>query len=360
MFAFNNLEKYPREIGLLKRHALAAALSFGTVAAAWTLSASPAAAETLVVAGYGASVEKILRENVIPEFEREQGVTVQYIAGNSTDTLAKLQAQRGSQQFDVAMMDDGPMAQAVALGLCAPIEGLDKSEFLSFVPFPGGTAMGMGLVAAGLMYNKKVFDERGWPAPTSWTDLKDPKFVGKVIVPPISNGYGLLTTVMLARIDGGGETNIEPGFTAMKQVAPNVLAFEPSPAKMTEMFQTGEALLAVWGTARFQAFANTGFPVDFVYPREGAPALLTGVCPVAKTQVSPKAQAFVRMLLSSKTQKIMADLAGYAPVRKGVEVANVGVMPVGAHSEKVISVDWSVINPARGEWTRRWSREIER
>ena len=129
---------------------------------------------------------------------------------------------------------------------------------------------------------------------------------------------------------------------------------------MTELFQTDQAVLSVWGSARYQAFADTGFPVEFVYPREGAPVLLTGVCPVARKSVSPKAQAFIATLLSAKVQKIMAEEGGYAPVRKGVEVSNAGVMPVGARLSQVVSVDWSVINPLRSEWTKRWSREIER
>lgn len=330
------------------------------LAASLAIPAGGALAETLIVAGYASSFEKVMREQVIPDFEREQNVTVQYVGGNSTDNMAKLLAQRASQQFDVAMMDDGPMNQAIALGLCAPVEGLDASQIQPLAAFAEGKAIGMGMVATGLMYNKKVFAEQGWLSPTSWTDLKDAKFRGRVVVPPLNNGYGLLATVMLARVGGGGEKNIEPGFAAMKDVARNVLVFEPSPAKMTELFQTGQAVLSVWGSARYQAFADTGFPVDFVYPREGAPVLTTAVCPVAKKTVPAKAQAFIATLLSAKVQKIMAESGGYAPVRKGVDVAGTGVMPVGERLEKVIAVDWSVINTVRNDWTKRWSREIER
>ncbi|MBL6617462.1 MAG: ABC transporter substrate-binding protein [Reyranella sp.] len=325
------------------------------------VAAGGAAAESLVVAGYASSFEKVMREKVIPDFEREQGVSVQYAGGNSTDNLAKLVAQRGNQQVDVAMMDDGPIVQAIALGLCALIEGLDKSALQPMALFPEGKGVGMGMVATGLMYNRKVFAERGWAPPDSWTALEDPKFARRIVMPPMSNGYGLLATVMLARIGGGGESNIDPGFAAMKRVAGNVVAFEPSPARMTELFQTDQAVLSVWGSARYQAFADTGFPVDFVYPREGAPALLTGICPVAKKAVSPKAQAFIATMLSAKVQKIMAEEGGYAPVRKGVEIATAGgVMPVGARVSHLVSVDWSVINPLRNEWTKRWNREIER
>ena len=48
-----------------------------------------------------------LREKVFPEFEKKHNVKIDYVAGNSTDTLAKLQAQKGNQVIDVAIMDDG-------------------------------------------------------------------------------------------------------------------------------------------------------------------------------------------------------------------------------------------------------------
>jgi putative spermidine/putrescine transport system substrate-binding protein len=101
-------------------------------------------------------------------------------------------------------------------------------------------------------------------------------------MPPINNSYGLYTLVMFARLNGGSEKDIEPGFKVMKeQVNPNVLAYEPSPGKMTELFQSGQAQIAVWGTGRVHSFAITGFPVDFVYPKEGAVTLLASACPIA-------------------------------------------------------------------------------
>ena len=90
---------------------------------ALTPSAGLAQQKTLYVAGYGGSFEKTIRDAVIPDFEKANGVKVEYVAGNSTDTLAKLQAQKGNQQIDVAIVDDGPMYQAIQLGFCGKIEG---------------------------------------------------------------------------------------------------------------------------------------------------------------------------------------------------------------------------------------------
>jgi len=93
-----------------------------------TLRASPVggfgAAEDALCRGLWRLFEKTIRDEVIPAFEKANGVKVEYVAGNSTDTLAKLQAQKGNQQIDVAIVDDGPMYQAIQLGFCGKVDGL--------------------------------------------------------------------------------------------------------------------------------------------------------------------------------------------------------------------------------------------
>ena len=252
--------------------------------------AAPALAQqkTLFVAGYGGSFEQTMRKEIFPAFEAKHGVKVEYVAGNSTDTLAKLQAQKGNQQIDVAIVDDGPMYQAIQLGFCGKVLGLPIADLYEQARFKDDKAVAIGLVATGLMYNTKYFAEKGWAAPTSWNELKDPKFKKLLVIPPINNTYGLYTLMMFARMNGGGEKSIEPGFKVMKdEVNANVLVYEPSPGKMTELFQSSQAVLAVWGSGRVQSFANTGFPVDFVYPKEGAVTLLASACPIDKAQRLP-------------------------------------------------------------------------
>jgi putative spermidine/putrescine transport system substrate-binding protein len=332
-------------------------------ALAWTLAPASAEQKTLYVAGYGGSFEKTIREEVIPAFEKAHDVKVEYVAGNSTDTLAKLQAQKGNQQIDVAIVDDGPMYQAIELGFCGKIDGLPSSDLYPAARFEGDRAVGTSLVATGLMYNTKVFAEKGWAAPTSWNDLKDPKFKGLIVIPPINNTYGLHTLLMHAKLNGGGEKAIDVGFKVMKEaINPNVLAYEPSPGKMTELFQSGQAVLAVWGSGRVQALANTGFPVEFVYPKEGAVTLLVTACPVVKPNASPLASAFIKAMLDPKLQLLMLEDYGYGPVLKSVVVPPelVKMAPVGERAAKLYTADWATINPHREEWNKRWNREVER
>jgi putative spermidine/putrescine transport system substrate-binding protein len=340
-------------------------LALAAAAALPLLGPAPLAAQqkTLTVAAYGGSWEQTLRKFVIPDFEAKHGVKVEYVAGNSTDTLAKLQAQKANQVIDVAIVDDGPMYQAIQLGFCAKIEGLAKDELYDAAKFKDDKAVAVGQTGTGFMINTKVFKEKGWAIPTSWNDLKDPKFKQLLVIPPINNTYGLYTLMMYARIGGGGEKNIEPGFKVMKdQINPNVLVYEPSPGKMTELFQSNQAVIAVWGTGRVQAFANTGFPVDFVYPKEGAPILLASACPVAKASISPLAHEFIKTMISRDVQTALAKEMGNGPVNKKVDVAmaELRMAPVGERAKLIIAPDWDAINAAREDWTKRWNREVER
>ena len=318
---------------------------------------------TLIVAGYGGSFEQTMRKEVFPGFEAKHGVKIEYVAGNSTDTIAKLQAQKGKQQIDVAILDDGPMYQAIQLGFCGKIADLPATDLFDAARFMNDQAVAIGIVATGLMYNTRYFADKGWTAPTSWNDLKDPKFKKLIVIPPINNTYGLYTLMMFARLNGGGEKGIEPGFQVMKEtVNANVLVYEPSPGKMTELFQSGQAVLAVWGSGRVQSFANTGFPVDFVYPKEGAVTLLASACPIEKPQASTLASLFIKALLEPSLQLVLLRDYGYGPVNKRVVVPpGLGTMaPLAERAQTLINPDWDAINANREEWTKRWNREVER
>lgn len=328
--------------------------------------AVPAAAQkTITLGSYGGSYEKVMREQVIPPFEAKYNVKIEYVAGNSTDTLAKLQAQKGNQVFDAIIVDDGPMYQAVDLGFCAPLAPADVyKDVYPVMKYKSGKAIGIGMVGTGIIYNKDIFEQNKWPAPTSWSDLKDPKYKGKLVIPPMNNSYGLHAVVAMAWLGGGGESQIDPGFKAFKdEIGPNVLVYEPSPGKMTELFQSKQAVIGVWGSGRAKALADqTGFPIEFVYPKEGAIALGIAACPVAGSKNDTEAQAFVQYLVSPAVQLILAKGAGAGPTNATVELKpeDRRGIPYGDQAKALKAVDWDVINKAREEWNKRWTREIER
>ncbi|WP_307959355.1 ABC transporter substrate-binding protein [Sinorhizobium medicae] len=321
--------------------------------------------DTMYVAGYSGDFQTMFEKEIAPGFEAKNNVKIVYVAGNSSETIAKLQAQKGNQEINVALVDDGPMHQAVQFGLCdalaeAPVYN-DIYDVAKVSVF-GGKAVGVGLVATGITYNKKLFDENGWPAPTSWNDLTDEKFAQRVTSNPISGTFGLNTLVMFARMNGGGEKNIEPGFDAIRdKLAPNVLSWSSSNAQLAQMFQNGDIDLGVWGSNRAVALKKTGFPVEFVYPSEGAPAIVASACSVAGNRLPEKSQALLQYLASPEVQAKFAS-QGFGPTnsKAKLEGALAEEVPYGAEKlSKLVNVDWDTINQNRAEWTKQWTRTVE-
>jgi putative spermidine/putrescine transport system substrate-binding protein len=346
-------------LNILKRGtcALALVVAFG--------AQSHAQSSTLYLGWQGGSRENLMKEKILPRFEAEHGVKVEYVAGVSTELLARLQAQRSNQELDVVMLDDGPMYQAVEFGLCDHLESNPIYKDMTPAAVMSGAeqyAVGIGFVALGLVYNTATFEKNGWPAPTSWNDLDRPEFQGQAVIMSISNTFGLGALVTYAKLAGGDEKNIEPGFKhIIERIKPNVLAFVPTSGQLSSLFQNGEVAIAAWSNDRANALKESGFPAGFVFPKEGAVATLVGACPVKKQEANPLAQEFVRFLLSPEIQAILAQGAQLSPANKNTNIPKELAEKLASEERhQLTKIDWSVVNPQRADWTRRWSREVER
>lgn len=345
----------------MKHLLLATTILTGGIALVGSVSAQD---RVLTVGAYGGSAETLMKETIIPQFEADHKVRIEYVAGNSTENLARLQAQQGNQELDVVLLDDGPMYQAMQLGFCGEITDIPNLADSYNMARVGSNLLALGIVGTVFGYNTKIFEENGWEPPKSWNDLAKPEYAGRLAVPPISSTYGLHTLVMLARLHGGGETNIDPGFAFMAEsIEPNVLTFEPAAGPLTELLQNEEVAVTIWGTGRIAAVQDTGLPMKVVYPEEGAVALMVTGCPIAGSESFDLAQAFLNYLLEPAVQEQLAATQGWGPVNKTVALSDevAARVPYGPEQvEKLVVVDWDTINRNRQEWTQRWTREIER
>ncbi|TDD47533.1 ABC transporter substrate-binding protein [Nonomuraea terrae] len=326
---------------------------------------SPAvSAGRLVVAGYGGSYQEAFEQAVLPDFEKSCGCEVTYIAGSSTDTVAKLKAQQAAPQIDVALIDDGPQAQAAQAGLLAELDPATVTRLAKVekvARLPGDIGVGFALTATGIAYNDKWYADNGVPAPRKLSDLADPRLKGKVVFPSISNTYGVGALMLAAREGGGSERDAEPGFAGVEKVAVNAFTFDTT-ADVSNYFLQGQAVASVWGGSRVETLADKGFPITFAYPEEGAIPLLATANVVAKAPHPDLAQKFVNALLEPAIQRKLAAEGYDAPTVTDAELdPAVAKRVVGAEQAAGMTpLDWSVINDSRAGWTDRWTKEVER
>ncbi|KQR62184.1 extracellular solute-binding protein [Acidovorax sp. Leaf160] len=331
-----------------------------------TAQAAQAQTKTLYIGMNGGNMERTYTQFVFPPFEKANNVKVVVVPGTSTDILAKAQAAKGKAQMHAMVLDDGIMVRAIGMGLC---EKLKPSANLSAVPpiarLKDDHAVGLSMGLIGLGYSTKIFAEKGWAAPTSWSDLADPRFKGKVVVQSMpASSFGLSAFLMFNRLKGGTDKNVDPAFKAWStSIGPNVVEYIPNSSKVVEMMQAGDAALFPYTLTQVELMKSKGMPMEFVGPKEGAVVLLTAQCVLADNPDAELAHKLVDYLISPDAQALAMENGSYNPVNpktvlKGKAADEQARM--NAILKTAATLDWDVINAERPEWNKRWNRTVER
>lgn len=312
---------------------------------------------TLVVGIWGGPQEDLIREYVIKPFEAETGATVELILGGSSDRFARLYAEKDNPTMDIIYLGLGQTLQASRDGMIVSPNPANVPEYNNLYPqakAPG--AYGVAFLAIGIMYNT---NEVTTP-PTSWKDLWRPEYKGKVAPFVFPGTQGTAFLVMAAKVHGGDENNIDPGFEALKEL-------KPYPAILSGIDETNLAFQQgdVWFTPQIHgdvyAFKAQGGPVDFVIPEEGAPlAINSAVIPINSKNVD-LAEIFINYHLGREVQEAYAKGLYFAPTNKTVvlDADLASKMPYGPEEVgKLLVLDDKTISEKSSEWAERWNREI--
>jgi putative spermidine/putrescine transport system substrate-binding protein len=328
--------------------------------------AASAQTKTLYIGMNGGTMEKAYTQYVFPAFEKLHGAKVVVVPGTSSDILAKAQANKDRPQMHVMFLDDGIMVRAIGMGLCQkqrPNPSL--AEIYPAARFKDDMASGVSLGMTGLAYNAKMFKEKGWAPPTSWMDLADPKYKGKVVFQSMSSSsFGLHGFLMFNRIQGGNDKNVEPGFKAWPtSIGPNVLEYIPSSAKLSEMVQTGEAAIFPLTPTAVAALKTKGIPVEYAPPKEGAVVLMVGQCVIANNSEPELSQKLAEFLLSPLAQANVLQYGAQIPTNPKAPAVGDGVQQVADINKwmkTAVTIDWDSINANRPAWNARWNKTIEK
>jgi putative spermidine/putrescine transport system substrate-binding protein len=352
----------------LSKTARAVALAtLATLAVAGAASTAFAQQKTIYIGMNGGDMERSYTKYVFPAFERIYGAKVVVVPGTSSDILAKVQASKDKPPVHVMFLDDGVMMRAIKLGLCqkmadAPV----MKDLYPAARMAGGMAAGVNVGMTGIGYNKKLFDEKKWPAPTSWMDFADPKFKGKVVFQSLpASSFGLHGFLMFNRIQGGSEKNVEPGFSKWgATIGPNVLEYIPSSAKLSEMVQTGEAAIFPLTPTGVATQKARGIPMEYAQPKEGSVLLMVAECVTANNDNPDLAQKLAQFLLTPEAQAAALEFGNQIPSNQKTQpasrAAQASVDQFKGYMKNVVTLDWDSVNQLRPEWNTRWSKQIER
>ncbi|MEZ5651624.1 MAG: ABC transporter substrate-binding protein [Burkholderiaceae bacterium] len=331
------------------------------VGAALAFGAPAMAAGELVIGTFGGSFADDTKTCHVEAFEKATGAKAILTLGSSVDIAAKIRATKNDPEIDLAYMDVSIAKQIKAEGL---LEALDFKSLKTYDQVakqafdPDGRYVNFMTAATVIGYNPSMVKT----PPTSWSDLFDPQYKGKIALGDITGTSGMHFLIAVNKMKGGTLQNLDPGFAAIKSLMPNVVMLYTQADQIVQLFERGEIAMAPWYPDRIGSAAAKGVPVAVAYPTEGAVGIQPTVSVPKGARNKALAMQFIDILLGAQGQKCFAERKYAGPVNQKVELSAkaASIVPFGESYEKLWYPDTDLIARERPGWTERWQREIAR
>ena len=292
---------------------------------------------------------------IAPDFEARTGATLNLIGLRSADQVARVRIERDRPTLDLLWIDFAEAELLGREGLVSPIREADVPNLAS-VRENARSTLGIAPItfasALGFLYNEEIIDE----PPLAWADLWHPRFEGRLALFDFGSSLGPATLVMAARLNGGSETDIEPGFERLIALRPNVYDFRTSGPENNNLVAQGEAGVTLALASQTRDLREKGAPVRWIVPAEGAIALPQGFQVVAGAPQAALATAFIDYALGLELQTRLARELLLVVTNRDVVLPDdvASLVPL----DNILYFDFATIGERRGEWTNRFNREV--
>lgn len=250
-------------------------------------------------------------ESLSKDFEAKYGIKVNTLRLGSNDAISRFDSESAAKAPSADLLlvaETRYFADGVAKGYVVPLE---ESGVLDLVPdYPrkylvpdAGTAI-VNITNAGWVYNKEKVSPS--ELPTSWEDLLDPRWTGKLVGPPASDEINNLMTLNLVA-EQYGDDFLTKVHAQLKREYPDLVP-------MHEAVASGEGDIGLQSIEFFvNALAAGGAPLGFVSVPPGYyPVHALGVAANAKHPAASRLMA--EYLLSREGSESVAKGVGvYTP-----------------------------------------------
>lgn len=342
---------------LTRRRLAARALATTTaIAAAPTLLRAQAARE-LVIVSFAGQLQEPHRWLADRMEKRHPGLKIRLVPSESQDVVAQIKAAQGFSPYDAMPNGEPPHLIGMREGYIQRVKptGMPNyaNVFPEFIAKSGGFGVPASYSLIGIAYNEKMLKT----VPKSWTDLWNAEYRGKVGIPRASSNLGLGVLVIAAKVFGGAEDNLDPGWAKLQELKPIV---GRSPTQLLQMLEREEIALApIWNNDAAGAAAK-GLPVKFVKPDPGPVAIISFMSEITGTRHADLVQEWMNDVLSAEYQAMAANAPYFfGPVVKGVTIPEAARPYTPSTPEEVLklqTVDWSKIAPVRGKLVDQFDR----
>jgi len=317
---------------------------------------------TVSVVGFSGVFAQNYQKFIIDEFQKKYpAIKVSYReSNNSAETLALLTLQRADPKVDVALLDVSVAIRANKEGL---LDKLDVGKISNLADQPpwaridDDKSIAFSQDNLAILYNT----DKVKSPPTSWNDLTDPKYKGKIAA-KLNDTRGVILIPILAKLKGGDyKSSIDPAIATLKAIGPNVSTWEPAP-DCYAVVQSGEVDLSICWNGRAQYLHDSqGGKIGVALPKEGSIGQTNTIGLVKGTQNKEAAELFINYALSPEAQATFAEKSFYGPVNTKVKLSDAVASRIYGSKEAQaaqMSLDWNFVAGQYSAWIQRISRDV--
>ncbi len=340
-----------------RRDVLLAGLGCGALAA---LPRAAYAADPLVAATFPGTWNEAQSKILVPWFKNASKSDVTLTIQLATDQVAKLVASGGKPPFDVSIMDEGPLLDALKQDLLVKYPVDKSANFKQLYPmFQDEWGPKISVQVIGIGYNPKKIKM----PPKSWKDLWKPEYKGRVGLTALNSTLGMAFMAEIARLNGGSESNLEPAFKALRELLPNVGAISANLGAHATLFQQEQIDIAPYNFNFVETLKGKGVDVEFVVPDSGPVAWRTSLHIVKGAARPELAFQWIEGAITPEVQTEESK-PPYDVIPTHTKVPMTAVMAAKiaktpADLNKLIFLDWKKLNEVRGSAIDRFNREIK-
>lgn len=303
-------------------------------------------------------------------FEEACGVKINAtFMGSSDDLLAKLRAGNG-QTFDLVSPSSDAVTQIIQSGLASP---MDLKRIPSYndlmASFRGLSMAKKDSSVYGLPWafgpNPLIYDStKVKPAPTSWTELWDKKYRGKLSLQDdiatlwmVAQSLGMDDPKDRSHIYNLSDEELAKVKAKMLELKPNVRKYWATAGDMTQLFQAGEIVAGEGWPLMTATLHGANFPAGETIPKEGTTAWADHWVLTSGAKNLDAAYAWLEYSAQPFTQKLLADVTNYIvanPAAKSYMTAQqvATQRDIADYGDKVNFWQWS---PRRDKYTEVWN-----
>ncbi|MCE1206420.1 MAG: extracellular solute-binding protein [Spirochaetia bacterium] len=253
---------------------------------------------------YTAHEESIINA-LVPMFEKETGIKVEYVKLGSGDVIKRAKAEAANPQADVIWSIGGEQLEAESQ-ILAQYTPKDWDKIASVYKVGTNWLPYTGIMNVFIVNTKMLKPEQ---FPKKWTDLQDARFkklISSARADKSGSSYMQLANVLAIYGD--------KGWDIYKGIMKNMVISASSGA-VPKFVNDGEQAVGITlEDNAFRYFAGGG-PVAIVYPEDGTVAAPDGIALLKGAPNLENAKKFIDWCLSKPVQEYLVDAMARRPVR---------------------------------------------